>query len=317
VRDGSLRRLAFAHALSAVGEWAVTVGVLVHAFAWGGSGAVGIVSLAVLVPPFAFAPLVGAAMGRWRPFAIRSVAVAIQVVAYGVAATLAVTGAATPALAPLVVVGLAATTTMHPTGAALLPRVARSTDELVGANLWITHSDSASALAGSLVAGSLVGAGGPEAVFAAGASLAAAGLLATRWRPAQLARIYRVSATTTTGKVVRDALAELRARPWSKGVLGAASARNLVVGAYDVLLVVVALEALGLDQEALVTSARWSGQARWPARSSPGSWYVAPACEGPSWPRSAGRRQARSCWRCGPMRRWCTAPCRSWGPPLR
>lgn len=246
MRDGSLRRLAFAHALSAVGEWAVTVGVLVHAFAWGGSGAVGIVSLAVLVPPFAFAPLVGAAMGRWRPFAIRSVAVAIQVVAYGVAATLAVTGAATPALAPLVVVGLAATTTMHPTGAALLPRVARSTDELVGANLWITHSDSASALAGSLVAGSLVGAGGPEAVFAAGASLAAAGLLATRWRPAQLARTYRVSATTTTGKVVRDALAELRARPWSKGVLGAASARNLVVGAYDVLLVVVALEALGL-----------------------------------------------------------------------
>ena len=44
----------------------------------------------------------------------------------------------------------------------------------------------------------------------------------------------------------RTATAELRARPWSIGVLGVASARNLIVGAFDVLLVIIAIEHLDL-----------------------------------------------------------------------
>lgn len=58
MRDRCLRQLIVAHALSAIGEWAVSVGLLVHAFSWGGSRAVGVFSPAVLVPPFACAPLV-------------------------------------------------------------------------------------------------------------------------------------------------------------------------------------------------------------------------------------------------------------------
>ena len=45
---------------------------------------------------------------------------------------------------------------------------------------------------------------------------------------------------------VDAATAELRERKWAIGVLGVSSARNLVIGAFDVLLVVVALQALEL-----------------------------------------------------------------------
>jgi len=47
---------------------------------------------------------------------------------------------------------------------------------------------------------------------------------------------------------MRVAVAELRTRPWTLGVLGVAPACKLVVGAFDVLLVIMALEALDLGE---------------------------------------------------------------------
>jgi hypothetical protein len=43
-------------------------------------------------------------------------------------------------------VGLATTSRIHPSSAALLPRVARSTEDLVSSMLWVTYRDSASPL---------------------------------------------------------------------------------------------------------------------------------------------------------------------------
>ena len=246
MRDPCVRRLLLAHFLSVIGEWAVTVGVLVHAFSWGGTRAVGVISIALLVPPFACAPLVGAALARWRTQAVRVAALAVQAVAYGAAAISAALGAPTPVVAPFVVIGLAVMTTIHPTSAALLPRIARSTDDLVNANLWVAHSNSASALVGSLAAAVVLGLGGPEAVFATGSLWAAVALSATLWRPAPLLRTAWGGGATQPQRVIRRALAELREHPWSRGVLCVASARNLIVGAFDVLLVILALDALDL-----------------------------------------------------------------------
>ena len=145
MREWSVRRLVAAHTLNAVAEWAVGVALLVHAFAWGGAQAVGIVSVALLLPALVCPPLVGLSMTRWRPFAIRVTALAVQVVAYGGAAAAAIADAGTPVVAPFAIAGLAATTALHPTGAAILPRAAPTTESLVGAQLGIGYSDSASA----------------------------------------------------------------------------------------------------------------------------------------------------------------------------
>lgn len=246
VRDAWLRRLVTAHLCSAVGEWAITVGLLVHAFRWGGASAVGVFSVTVLLWPLVCTPIVGIAMSRWRPHSIRVAAFAVQAIAYLVATVAAAAGAPTPVVAVAVVVGLIGVTGVHPTGAVLLPRIARSADDLIGAYVWVGHCDSASALLGSLAAGLLVGAGGPEAVFAVASVGAAASFAATVWRPAPLARSALPASNGPSERVLRRTLAELRARPWSRGVLAISCARNLLVGAFDVLLVVVALDVLDL-----------------------------------------------------------------------
>ena len=214
-----------------------------HAFSWGGSRAVGIFSAAILVPPFACAALVGAAIARWPAHTIRATGLAVQAVAYACAALGAIAGAPTPLVAPFVIVGLATTTIMHPTGATLIPRIARSTDDLISANLWVSHCDSASALIGSLTA-AIAGAAGPQAVFVIAALGSGVGFAATAWRPAPLARTRQLARPKTQRRVLRNALVELRARPWSRGVLCVASARNIMVGAFDILLVIVAIDAL-------------------------------------------------------------------------
>ena len=70
------------------------------------------------------------------------------------------------------------------------------------------------------------------------------GFAATAWRPAPLARTRQLARPKTQRRVLRNALVELRPRPWSRGVLCVASARNIMVGAFDILLVIVAIDAL-------------------------------------------------------------------------
>eukprot|EP01041_Mallomonas_annulata_P024336 gene24336-45060_t len=57
LKDPRLFRFVLAHFLTVIGEWTATVGVLVYAYDWGGSSAVGLVSLAVLAPPLCCAPI--------------------------------------------------------------------------------------------------------------------------------------------------------------------------------------------------------------------------------------------------------------------
>lgn len=246
MRDATIRRLLLTHLLTIVGEWAVTVGLLVHAYNWGGSRAVGVSSVALLAPPLAFAPLAAAAMGRWRTHALRSVALVVQAASYGAAALSSAAGAPTPVVAVFVVIGVTMISVIAPTSAALLPRLARSTDDLVAGNLWMTHCESSSALVGSLAAGFVVGVGGPGAVFAAGATGAAIGVVTTLWRPGRVVRSARSQREARPRRVLRLTARELRAHPWSLGVLCVASARNLIVGSFDVLLVIVAIDVLGL-----------------------------------------------------------------------
>lgn len=246
MRDPAIRRLLLTHFLTVLSEWAVTVGLLVHALDWGGSRAVGVAAVALLLPSLGGAPVIAAALGRWRTHAVRVTALVVQAVAYGAAATSAAVGAPTPVVAAFVVVGVTAMAVIPPTSAALLPRIATTTDDLIGANLWVTYCESSSALVGSLVAGLLVSAGGPEAVFAAGVVGAAVGVVATMWRPGAQARLTRSRWGTRPRRVLRVTLGELRTHPWSLGVLCIVSARNLIVGSFDVLLVLIAVDVLGL-----------------------------------------------------------------------
>ena len=246
MNNARMHRFVLAHLLTVVGEWAAIVGILVHAYRWGGSSAVGFVALAVHVPTLVFAPLAAHLTARHRAHSVRLAGFAVQAVALAGAAIAAALDLPSPAVAALVVLGLGAINTLRPTGAVLLPTIARSTEELVGGNLRVSYCDSVSGLIGPLVAAALGGIGGPTAVFIACAAGSAIAVAATAWRPSPLALAHAHGNATPPRRVMRAATAELRERKWAIGVLGVSSARNLVIGAFDVLLVVVALQALEL-----------------------------------------------------------------------
>jgi len=246
--NARMHRFVLAHLLAVVGEWAVTVGILVHAYRWGGSSAVGLVSLAVLAPPLVCAPLAAHLTARHRAHYVRIGGFVVQATAFAGAALMAGLDLPTPIVAAFVVVGLGALNVLRPTGAVLLPAIARSTKELVSGNLRISYCDSSSALVGPLAAAGLSGVGGPTAVLGACAVGSFVAGAATAWRASPLGLTRSLSVTAPPRQVMRIALKELGERRWAVGVLGVSAARNLVVGAFDVLLVVVALEALDLGE---------------------------------------------------------------------
>jgi hypothetical protein len=71
VKHHSVNRLVWGHALAVIAEWAVVVGVLVHAYQWGGEWAVGAASVGMVLPAFVVAPLAASLTVRRHPAARR------------------------------------------------------------------------------------------------------------------------------------------------------------------------------------------------------------------------------------------------------
>ncbi|MGB8858464.1 MAG: cyclic nucleotide-binding domain-containing protein [Ilumatobacteraceae bacterium] len=246
MKNARLHRFVLAHLLTVVGEWAAIIGVLVHAYNWGGSTAVGFVALAAHAPTLVAAPLAANLTGRYSAQRVRLAGFALQTIAFAAAGVVAAAGLPAPAVATLVVLGLGAINTLRPSGAVLLPAIAHSTEELVVGNLRVSHCDSVSGLVGPLVAAGLAGLGGSTVVFAACAGASAVAFLATIWKPSPLALARPAGQASAPRRAIRAASVELRERKWALGVLGVSAARNLVIGAFDVLLTIVALQALDL-----------------------------------------------------------------------
>jgi CRP-like cAMP-binding protein/MFS family permease len=245
MKNPPMQRFVLAHLLTVIGEWAAVVAVLVHAYRWGGSPAVGWVALGVHVPTFVGAPLAAHLTARHRAHRVRLAGFALQTSMFSAAAICAAVDLASPIVAVFVVVGVGAMNTLRPTGAVIMPAIARSTEQLVIGNLRVSYCDSVSGLVGPLTAAVLGGIGGSTAVFVACAVGSGLAFGLTAWRPSALL-LTRLVAASAPKRVMRAAVAELRRRRWAIGVLGVSAARNLVIGAFDVLLVVVALQALDL-----------------------------------------------------------------------
>jgi MFS family permease len=244
--DHRLSRLVAAHVLAVVAEYAAVVGVLVYAFERGGSRATGLASIAVLAPQLAGAPLAARLVGRHRPKAVRDAGLAAQALGYAAA------GAAAAAELPVAVavcgavVALTAVCTLRPTGAVLLPAEVRSTRELTLGNLWFSYGESAGALGGPLLAAALLAAGGPAAVLAACAAAVLAALACSG--PFRGAGPPAPHAEAGAKRGLDVAFDVVRQRRWATGVLGVILARYVMLGALDVLLVVLAYDALDMDR---------------------------------------------------------------------
>lgn len=239
-----LRRVSLAFLGFSCAEHGVWVAMIVYAYQQGGTTEAGIVAVAQLVPAAAVAPWAsrladrrGGAVGLWTGYAV-------QALAMGATAALLLTGA--PALAAYAGAAVAnsAVTLTRPAQAAVLPLLVSEPAELTAANAVTGWLESLSVFAGPALAGALIALEGPGAVFAvfAAAATGSAVLVAPIARRAWDASAGGGEEVALTGR----ALDVLRGQPGTVALLAVFGLQFFTYGAFDVLVVVLAIETLGL-----------------------------------------------------------------------
>jgi MFS family permease len=245
LRNRDLRRLELAWVGSITGEWAYGVALAVFAYQDGGAAAVGIVYAAVRIPSALAAPFLAMLGDRFPRHRVLLAADLSRALAMSGAAAVALAGGPSLAVYALAVFVALASKTFRPAQAALLPSLARTPDELTAANVASTAIESTGSFAGPALGGLLLVATSPGVVFATtAATFVWSALLVAGIRP--------------TGVPARPAVRRGRAREAFAGfaailggrdirlIVGLYAAQTLVAGALNVLVVVAAVELLGL-----------------------------------------------------------------------
>ncbi len=258
-----LRREAAALALYRLAEFGPWVAMLVYAYSEGGATATGVVSLALLIPTALFAPFAGPLIDRFGASRVLVGAYATQAAAMGATAAALLSGAP-----PLVSYALGGLTAMlivvtHPAHAVVSPGIARTAEQLVALNAITGWILSVGLVLAPACAGVILAVSTPGAVYAAGAGcLVVATILVAPLRDlvpplAHDATAGRQSALRQLDEGAR-ALARSSAPREVVIVLGATF---LMVGAFDVLVVVLAVGSLGIGDSgaAYLTAAHGAG----------------------------------------------------------
>ena len=244
-----LARVLAAYAGSAVVEWAVWVAVLVYAFERGGPTTAGVAAIVLMVPAILVAPVAGRAADGPRPGRVLAMVYALQAVSLlgtGVLAFLEL-----PAWT--VIVGAAVTITLvtfvRPAMSVSVPGLVRRPADLVSANLVTGNTDSASVLAGPLLAAALLALEGPGSVFAACGVLALASLLLSWAAVEPTAAVAPQPRVATRGGSARELVGVLRSlsrEPGCLQVLLVLGGQYVLIGSLDLLQVNLAIDVLGL-----------------------------------------------------------------------
>src|SRR4051794_10902617 len=260
VRESALHnrvlvRFSVAYFLATVAEWVFFVGGLVYAFDKGGARATGFASVALLLPTALAAPASGSAPRRHNPHVVMLTAYSAQTIALAGAAVGAVVDAPVAVVIGLCAIAAAAFTFLGPASAVSLPAVVRSTRELTTANLWVGSCDGSSTLVGSLLATILLAAQGPALAMGSGAVLTAIAVAFTLPQSRSDSAAATCDGDTDTDvdsagatRLIFRSIVELRERPGVGGVLAVAGGQFILVGALDLILVVLANDTLGLEE---------------------------------------------------------------------
>src|SRR5215467_13035785 len=242
----ALLRVVGGYVLFTLTEYSVWVAMLVYAYRHGGATVAGLVALVQLAPAAVLAPIAAAVADRRSPVFLLAGGYLVQ--AAGMAATAAAVIAGVPlaAYAAATVASMAVTTT-RPAQSTLLPSVSVTPDQLTAANVAVSWVEAAGIAAAGLLAGALISVAGIASVFVvcAGLGLAAA-LLVARLRVPPLA-----SPQGRAPAVLADLGASIRLtarQPRLRLMLALLTAEAVVVGALDLLFVILAISVLHRSQ---------------------------------------------------------------------
>jgi MFS family permease len=242
----ALLRVVGGYVLFTLTQYSVWVAMLVYAYRHGGAGVAGLVAVAQLVPAMVLAPIAAGVADRRSPAFLLAGGYLVQ--AAGMAATaVAVTAGVPLAAYAAAVVASAAVTTTRPAQSTLIPSVSVTPDQLTAANVVVSWVEAVGIAVAGLMTGVLIAAAGVASVFAvcAGLGLAAAGLVTG----------LRVPPLASSPEAAPAVLADLRAsirltarEPRLRLMLALLTAEAVVVGALDLLFVILAISVLDRSQ---------------------------------------------------------------------
>ncbi len=250
ISSPDMRREAAALGLYRMAEFGPWVAMLVYAYSEGGATATGVVSLALLAPTALVAPFAGPLIDRFGASRVLVGAYVAQAVAMGATATSLLSGAPAPvsyAFGALTAMCLVVT---HPAHAVVSPGIARTAGELVALNAITGWILSIGLVVAPACAGLILAVSTPGAVYAAGALcvlVAAMLVLPLRDIVPPLANEAEASVSGALRELEEGARALARAAA-PREVVIVLAATFLMVGALDVLIVVLAVGSLGIGE---------------------------------------------------------------------
>ncbi len=235
-------------------EWTVWIGVLVYAFRVGGPTEVGLAVAIQLVPSAILAPLAAVIGDRYRRDRVLVAAYLMQGAAVLALAAAVAAGVAVIAVYLLAALANATMTLTRPLQSALVPSLAETPAELTAANVFGGTIENASILLGPALAGIGLAVAGSAAIFAiSGAVVAGAGLLIA------LTLVRAAHPDLAPGRDPRrhplaevlEGLAVLVRPGRPRTVVAVFAMAEIVWGAVDVLVIVLALDLLAAGEPAV------------------------------------------------------------------
>jgi MFS family permease len=242
----ALVRVVGGYVLFTLTQYSVWVAMLVYAYRHGGAAVAGLVAVAQLVPAAVLAPMAAAVADRRSPVFLLAGGYLVQAVGMAATAVAVIAGVPLAAYAAAVVASAAVATT-RPAQSTLIPSVSVTPDQLTAANVAVSWVEAAGIVAAGLMTGALISAAGIASVFAvcAGLGLAAA-LLVARLRVPPLASSLKRAPAVLGGLGASIRLAARQ--PRLRLMLALLTAEAVVVGALDLLFVILAISVLHRPQ---------------------------------------------------------------------
>lgn len=241
-RNGALVRVVGAQFLGGTVEWAGTIALLVFAFERGGARATGLASLASFTAPLVTAPAIAVGCAAFPLARVRQAGLAVHALASVLAGVAMFADLPIPFVVVAAMLALGGLTVLAATGSSMIPAIVHTPRELVTANLWMGHAAAICVLTGPLFAAALMTVGSPALVMVgcAGLSSVALGLsVVDAGPPALRSAVHPVRETLESART-------LARRPGAAGAVAVSFARHVLVGALDVLIVVIAFDAVDI-----------------------------------------------------------------------
>jgi MFS family permease len=245
----ALRRTSIAFLIFSGAEAATWIAILVFAYERGGPSATGLVGFLLLLPAGVIAPVAAALGDRRRRERVLGFGYLTQAAATGLTGAAIAFGASDVAVYAAAVVAMATMTTSRPAHHSLMPSLASSPDEVTAANSVSSMGDGLGGTLGTVSVTLLLTVGGTGLVYLVAAGMLVVSALAVltlgaHTTPSEPGPVHPWKLLVEAGRgfasIARDRGPRL--------LVAIAALMTIAWGAFDVLLVSVAIDVLGLGE---------------------------------------------------------------------